>query len=135
MPSLAQTPNSSRRLDQHILDHLGGATIGLMVAADGVSHVAAAGVQQKCAGLDFGHGSEQVVEMVGRHGEDTVGLADEAGGDPAAPMVFERTAECADDVDGVGGGRDAVGRGHAGGTHHKSAAIELVERATQALGQ
>ena len=70
--------------------------------------------------------------MVGCHGEDTVGLADEAGGDPAAPMVFERTAECADDVDGVGGGRDAVGSGHTGERTDESSAIELVERATQA---
>jgi Glycosyl transferase family 2 len=120
---------------QHALNHVGSATIGLVVAADRVSHVAAAGIQQECAGLDFGHGAEQVVEMVGRHGEDTIGLADEARRDPAAAMVFERTSESADHVDGMGGGRYAIGGCHAGGPHHESAAIEFVERATQAFGQ
>ena len=102
-----------------------------MIAADRVGDVAAGGVEQERAGLDLGHGSEQVVEVVDRHGEDAVGLANEAGGDPAAAMVFERSAECPDDVDGVGGGGDAVRGRHTGGADHETAALELVDRATQ----
>ena len=47
--------------NQHILNHLGGATIGLVVAADGVGHVAAGGVEQKRAGarLRAWHGADR----------------------------------------------------------------------------
>jgi hypothetical protein len=66
----------------------GGSVVGRQIGADGVVDVFAGEVEEAGSGGDFGDAVEQDFEVVGRHGEDVVSVADEVGRGLAAGVFL-----------------------------------------------
>jgi len=73
-------------------DLASGSLVGRQVGADGVVDVVAGGVEKAGSRFDVGNPVEQDIEMVGGHGDDVVGMADQVGRGPSTGVLGQRTA-------------------------------------------
>lgn len=116
-------------------DLAGGLAVAVEIEADGVVDVLAGRVDEEDLVGHFGVVVEEGVEVIGGHGQDEVGLADEGGGGELAGVSGEGGAIGLDGLDGVGGGGHAADGRQTGGADDEAMAFEVSGRAAQAVGE